>query len=309
MSSCSCVAGGRADEALVPAGDHAAGAERDRERRRRRSWCRTPCRPRCARRRSRRTRCRRSAAGGPCRGQLGDDQLGRDARRGRDRRAPGTVVAGTSVMSATVSPSTDVGVVAGRVGAGVVVAPARRERRRGRSSTASGARARRRIGATLPARGPPPTVRSGVFSSHAASASPSGVDGGAVGERPQLLGHAAVVAGGPQVAEQGVQPEVDALDEHERPGHRGVLGDRAGAVERVAHDAAGVLGRPRHRAVGGDGLVEVREVGAGLVGRHRRARAAAARRPRRCAGTAAASWSTAAAWTIEANTLISASLK
>src|SRR5215207_8878203 len=92
---------------------------------------------------------------------------------------------------------------------------------------------------------------------------------GAVGERPQLLGHAPVVAGGPQVPEQRVEPEVDALDEDERPRHGGVLRDRAGAVERVAHDGAGVLGRPRHHSIGGDGLVELREVLAGLIRRHR----------------------------------------
>ena len=93
--------------------------------------------------------------------------------------------------------------------------------------------------------------RVGVRACHAAPAAVTGEPrllqlghrraGRALHERPQLLGHAPVVAGGVQLAEQRVQAEVDPLDEDERAWHGGVLRDRAGAVERVAHDAAGVL--------------------------------------------------------------------
>ena len=92
-------------------------------------------------------------------------------------------------------------------------------------------------------------------------------------ERPQLLGDAPVVARRAQLAEQGVQPEVDPLDEHERPRHGGVLGDRAGAVERVPDDPARVRAAPRHRLVEADRLVELAEVLADLLVGGRGARA------------------------------------
>ncbi len=76
----------------------------------------------------------------------------------------------------------------------------------------------------------------------------------------------AVVARGVEFAEQCIQPEVDPLDEHERPRHGGVLADRAPAVERVAHDCVGVLAGPRHVLVAGDGVVEQRKVFTDVVG-------------------------------------------
>ena len=77
-----------ADEALVPAGDDAAGAERARGTGRGRSWCRTARRSRCARRRSRR---RRSVAVGGRRAARRASARSRRARsgcsRGSTRRA------------------------------------------------------------------------------------------------------------------------------------------------------------------------------------------------------------------------------
>jgi len=58
------------------------------------------------------------------------------------------------------------------------------------------------------------------------------------GERPQLLGDAAPVAAGPQVAEQGEQAQVDALDDdHGRRQVGGLhdVGMGAGQVEELPH--------------------------------------------------------------------------
>src|SRR3546814_2708115 len=82
-------------------------------------------------------------------------------------------------------------------------------------------------------------------------------------EGPDLFGDAAPVRRGPDLTEDRVEAEVDALEDDERGRHVGGLHDRgvrSAGVEEAPHRLRRVLGRHRRDLVLQGELVEVAEV-------------------------------------------------
>src|SRR5579859_3818603 len=96
--------------------------------------------------------------------------------------------------------------------------------------------------------------------------------GRAVGEGPDLLGDGAPVGGGGQLAEDGEQAEVYALQDYVGPRDGDVAGDRAAQVEEAAHDRGGIVAGDGQRPWFADGVVEDGQVLDDVLGAERRAR-------------------------------------